>query len=162
MSRNPFRPPPGAAPIVAPPPLLFFAFLGMAWGGDTLLPLHPEALSGPTRLGFAAVALGVAVAIGGWGIRTLNQAGTPVEPREITVRLVTTGPYRFSRNPLYLALTALQLFFGLLTGSAWFLAAVPCLFAALHFGVVLREEPYLRGLFPGTYEDYCRKVRRWL
>lgn len=153
---------PGAAPIVAPPPLLFLAYLLAAWGLDSLWRWRVEGVPFGARASAAAALALAALLVGGWAVRTLRRAGTPVEPREPTSRLVTSGPFRFTRNPLYLCLTAMMAFFALLVGSPWFALAVPALFATLHFGVVLREEAYLAGLFPGEYADYRGRVRRWL
>jgi protein-S-isoprenylcysteine O-methyltransferase Ste14 len=74
----------------------------------------------------------------------------------------TGGPYRFSRNPLYVALTLL--YFALtLAGNTWWslLVSVP-LGCALHFGIVLREERYLEEKFGEQYRSYRRQVRRYL
>jgi protein-S-isoprenylcysteine O-methyltransferase Ste14 len=153
---------PGAAPILAPPALIFLATLLAAWGCDALWRWRLDLLPFGARASVAATLALAAALVGGWAVRTMKGAGTAVEPSEPTSRLVTSGPFRFTRNPLYLCLAALSAFFAFLVDSPWFVAAVPALFATLHFGVVLREEAYLEALFPGEYAEYRGRVRRWL
>jgi len=92
----------------------------------------------------------------------MKAAGTNVHPSEPTTTIVRGGPYRFTRNPMYLALTLLQI------GVAFVLNdAITFLFAAalaliLHFGVILREERYLEAKFGGEYLALKRSVRRWI
>ena len=152
----------GAPPVLAPPPLIFLAYLMAAWACDFLWRWHLEAVPLATRLWSAGGLCPSAAAVGGWAVLTLSRAGTPVEPWEPTRCLVEKGPFRFSRNPLYLCLTALMVVFALAVGSAWFALAVPALFLTLHYGVVRREEAYLTGLFGDQYDAYRRRVRRWI
>jgi len=150
------------AAYVAPPGLLFFGCLGLAYGLDLLLP--PGFLEGgwPQRgllvsaLFLAAFSLG---AICFWHHR---KRGTSVEPLEPTTALVTSGPYRFSRNPLYVAQLLGFAGFALLAGSAWRAAFLPLVFLVLHHGAVLPEERYLEGKFGDEYRRYRTRVRRWL
>ena len=92
----------------------------------------------------------------------MKAAGTNVHPSEPTTTIVRGGPYRFTRNPMYLALTLLQI------GVAFVLNdAITFLFAAalaliLHFGVILREERYLEAKFGEEYLSLKRSVRRWI
>jgi protein-S-isoprenylcysteine O-methyltransferase Ste14 len=108
----------------------------------------------------AAVALGLA--LGAWGFFSLRRSGTAVDPAEPTRRLVVRGPYRFTRNPLYLAQLLVMLGFAVLTRSGWFLGAVPFLAVLLHHLVIIPEERYLSRLFGDAYAAYCRKTRRWV
>lgn len=153
---------PGAPPILAPPPLLFLLYLLAAWGCDALWPWRLEVVPFAARAVAAGALALCALLLGLWSFAVMRRAGTPVEPWEPTEALVTGGPFRFTRNPLYLALNAMMALFALLVDSPWFLLAVPALFATLHFGVVLREEAYLQGLFPEAYDAYRQRVRRWL
>lgn len=96
-----------------------------------------------------------------WGKRSMKQAGTNVNPLQPATSLVITGPFRFSRNPLYLSLTILFAGLSLVVNTLWgFIALVPVL-VVLHFGVILREERYLEAKFGESYRQYRSQVRRW-
>jgi protein-S-isoprenylcysteine O-methyltransferase Ste14 len=153
---------PGVAAVIAPPPLLFLLCGGLAWGGEALFPWGFDWAPFETRLRIGASAALLASALAVWAIWTMWRAGTPVEPWEPTKRIVTRGPYRFTRNPIYVAMTLLFLAIALVVDSVWFYAALPSLVLLLHYGVILREEAYLLGKFGGEYGDYFRRVRRWI
>jgi protein-S-isoprenylcysteine O-methyltransferase Ste14 len=72
------------------------------------------------------------------------------------------GPYRWSRNPIYVALTLIYAGIALVIGSPWLLLLMPAIVAILHFGVVAREERYLEAKFGQSYLGYKASVRRWL
>jgi protein-S-isoprenylcysteine O-methyltransferase Ste14 len=82
--------------------------------------------------------------------------------RKPTTAIVTTGPYRLTRNPIYLAFSLLQLGLALLVGSWWLLATLVLAFALMHWIVVPREERYLEARFGNEYRRYKTSVRRWL
>ena len=91
----------------------------------------------------------------------MKQAGTNVNHLQPATSLVITGPFRFSRNPLYLSLTILFAGLSLVVNTLWgFIALVPVL-VVLHFGVILREERYLEAKFGESYRQYRSQVRRW-
>jgi protein-S-isoprenylcysteine O-methyltransferase Ste14 len=123
----------------------------------------------PYRLGlspwvgraFGAVAFG-ALALALWGQRTMRAAGTNIHPGMPALAIVERGPFRVTRNPLYLSLILLYIAIGVMLASpAFLLFAVP-LIGVLHFGVVLREERYLNAKFGDVYRDYKARVRRWI
>ncbi len=92
----------------------------------------------------------------------MEQAKTNVNPSLPATTLVTDGPFRFSRNPMYLARTLLYVGLGLLANSlAVLLTAVPLLMVVQH-GVIKREEHYLEAKFGDAYRQYRARVRRWL
>lgn len=148
--------------VIAPPPFIFAAFLAAGWGIDQWLgtgtisdtALWQKALA----VGLIVVGLGVEMWAGG----LFHKAGTNVIPYKPATALVTDGPYRFSRNPMYVgfALTYLGLAFGLNTPVAIALL-LPCL-VVMTWGVIGREERYLEGKFGQAYVDYKKRVRRWL
>ena len=95
-------------------------------------------------------------------VRTLRKAGTPVPGNRPTTTIVPRGPYRFSRNPIYLAFTLFQI--GLAAGVnslGLLLTLLPAL-ALMALVVIPREERYLEARFPAEYPPYKRAVRRWL
>jgi protein-S-isoprenylcysteine O-methyltransferase Ste14 len=127
---------------------------------DWLLPLRVLEQSVAFWLGVALLLVGAGIGV--WGQRTMGAAGTKVNPSEPTTAIVTGGPFRFSRNPLYVALTLLYLGLSLAVNTGWgFFALVPLLLV-MHYGVVLREERYLEQKFGETYRQYRAEVRRYL
>ena len=106
------------------------------------------------------IALGAGIAI--WGRRTMAAAGTNVNPSRPAKAIVSTGPFRFSRNPLYLSLTTIYLGLTLAVNTWWgFVVLIPLL-VVMHRSVVLREERYLDRKFGDSYRQYRSNVRRYL
>nr|WP_239113369.1 isoprenylcysteine carboxylmethyltransferase family protein [Shimia biformata] len=96
------------------------------------------------------------------GDRAFKAAGTNVDPRQAALTLVRTGPFRVTRNPMYLGMVLLQLGLALTFSLDWALLGAVCVWLILHFGVVLREEAYLVSRFGDAYRDYLSETRRWL
>ena len=94
--------------------------------------------------------------------RTMKSAGTNVHPSEPALTIVRSGPFRFTRNPLYLALCLLQIALGFFLNDWITLLFVVPLTVIFHYGVVLREERYLTAKFGESYLQYKREVRRWI
>ena len=80
-------------------------------------------------------------------VRTFRAAGTPVPGNRPTTTIVRTGPYRFSRNPIYLAFSALQVGIALWVGSLWLLITLVLALALMSFWVIPREERYLEARY---------------
>jgi protein-S-isoprenylcysteine O-methyltransferase Ste14 len=95
-------------------------------------------------------------------IRTLWRARTQVNPFKPTTALVTAGPFQWSRNPIYGAMTLLYLGLALLLGALGPLLLLLPVLAVIRFGVVAREERYLNGKFGEAYATYSRQVGRRL
>jgi protein-S-isoprenylcysteine O-methyltransferase Ste14 len=95
-------------------------------------------------------------------IVTMKKAGTNVNPSEPALTIVRGGPYRFTRNPMYLALCLLQVALGFFLNDWITLLFVVPLAFIFHNGVVLREERYLTAKFGEPYLELKREVRRWL
>jgi protein-S-isoprenylcysteine O-methyltransferase Ste14 len=95
-------------------------------------------------------------------VRQLRTAGTPVTGNKPTTVLVRTGPYRVSRNPIYLAFSLLHLGVAAWVGSWWLLATLAAGVTIVATVVVAREERYLEERFGATYVAYKGSVRRWL
>jgi protein-S-isoprenylcysteine O-methyltransferase Ste14 len=93
---------------------------------------------------------------------TMKTAGTNVNPAKPAITIVRGGPYRFTRNPMYLALCLLQVAFGFFLNDWITLLFVVPLAFIMHYGVVLREERYLTAKFGEPYLELKREVRRWL
>lgn len=104
--------------------------------------------------------LGVALMV--WGRTTMVRAGTNVPPHKPTLAIVTTGPFRFTRNPLYVGGTLIYVGLTVALGSVWLMGLfVPMIFL-LRWGIILREERYLAEKFGDVYLTYKATVRRWI
>ncbi|GAB4454949.1 MAG: isoprenylcysteine carboxylmethyltransferase family protein [Armatimonadaceae bacterium] len=95
-------------------------------------------------------------------VLTLFRARTGILPHQSASALVQTGPFRFSRNPMYTAGSLVYLAVALWVNSLWVLLFLPPSLFLLYTIVIRREERYLTQEFGDTYREYCRKVRRWL
>jgi len=93
---------------------------------------------------------------------TMKAAGTNVDPGKPALAIVRGGPFRFTRNPMYLALCLLQIALGFFLNDWITLMFVVPLALIFHYGVVLREERYLTAKFGGPYLQYKREVPRWI
>lgn len=122
------------------------------------LPFLPRALALPLGASLVVLAIGLFA----YSAAKFRAAGTPVPARKPTTVIVRTGPYRFSRNPIYLAFSLLQLGIAAWANSLWLLATLVCAVALIHFVVIPREEQYLERRFGAQYLDYKASVRRWL
>ena len=125
-------------------------------------------LGDPFSLGRGATRVAGAVLVvafvlwNGWTLSVMASHRTAVLPGGATNVLLQSGPFRLSRNPLYVGLVALDAGLALLAGSVWALAFVPVGIAALVWGAIRPEERYLAGKFGAEYEAYRARARRWL
>lgn len=111
-------------------------------------------------VGGLLVALAVTLDI--WALKTLWQCHTTAMPHRCASRLVTTGPFRYSRNPIYLGYTLLTVALGLITGNSWFLAAAPVAAIVTTLFAIRCEEMHLLARFGIDFERYCERTRRWI
>jgi len=102
-----------------------------------------------------------AVALFVYAVRTFKTAGTPVPGNLPTTTIVRTGPYRFSRNPIYLAFSLFQLAIAVWVNSPWLVLTLVAAVAVMSLVVIPREERYLEARF-AEYSSYKASVRRWL
>ena len=159
------RHPPSAAQDVAKlgpfrPPLVYLISLvtGVLIQRAKPLPFLPGTLAVPLGASLVVVAIGLFA----YSVGKFRAAGTPVPARKPTTVIVQTGPYRFSRNPIYLAFSLLQLGIAIWVNSVWLLATLVGAVALIHYVGVPREEQYLERIFGAHYLDYKASVRRWL
>jgi len=111
-------------------------------------------------IGWAVVVFGLAAAFG--GLRQLIGAHTSPDPHTPTTSVVSTGVYRFTRNPIYLGYFCMTLGLPLIFGNVWALVAAPVQVLLFNRFIITREESYLSGKFGQDYLDYKSKVRRWI
>lgn len=111
-------------------------------------------------IGIAVMAAGIWLAL--WGYIKLMRYRTGLLSSSSTTHLVTSGPYGFSRNPVYLGYTVAMLGAGLFTGNAWLIAAAVVTALVIHLWIIRREEKHLLSRFGCDFESYCRRTRAWL
>jgi len=142
------------------PPALPVVLLLVSWGLGKVLPFP---VSWPLWSRYAGLVLFVVpFSLAIWASRTFHRHGTVVNPLGDVTKVVRDGPFRYTRNPMYLTLVLSYAGASLLFHLVWGLVLLPVLVLVLHFGVILREEKYLRAKFGEDYADYQRQVRRWL
>ena len=148
------------AQIIVLPPLVYGAAFIMGLLLHLVFPLHilPTTLARGIGVVCVLVSLPLALAT----LRVLSRAHTPVDPMKPTTALVTEGPFRYSRNPIYLALTLLYLGVAFLVNALWILLLVVPVLLVIRYGVIAREEAYLTRKFGDAYRQYTAQVRRWL
>ena len=146
--------------IAAPPPLIYAGGLALGYLVERFAPsaMFPDPVG--QYSGWLLIFIGILVMV--LGLLAFHRARTPVNPYASTTALVTDGPFRFSRNPLYLALTAIYLGATVLLDSLWPVLFLPGVLWLMHWGVILREERYLERKFGDDYLEYKAKVGRWL
>jgi protein-S-isoprenylcysteine O-methyltransferase Ste14 len=142
------------------PPFIYLGAIALGLLLHFLWPVRflPSAVSAP--LGGTMVL--VAVALFASAVRTFLTAGTPVRGNRPTTAIACTGPYRYSRNPIYLSFSLLQFGVACWVNSLWLLVTLMPAVALMAFAVIPREEHYLENRFPSDYLPYKASVRRWL
>jgi len=146
--------------VVAPPPLIYLAGLLFGLALQRLLPSPERRPAAAARLGGVLLVAGVGLAAS--FLVSFRRAGTPVDPRKPSTALVTTGPYRFTRNPGYVALALIFAGIAVLGGGVWALLMLVPTLVVIDRGVIAREERYLENSFGDEYRRYRARVRRWL
>ena|SRR3989338_4717222 len=146
--------------VIAPPLLIYAVAFGAALFLHALVPLRvgswPMSAFGGTLL----IAAGVLLARGAF--RAMGLAGTSANPYGSATVLVTQGPFRWTRNPLYLAQTLLYVGMAMVLNTLWPLVWLPAVLLVMRYGVIEREERYLDTRFGAAYRAYRSTVRRWV
>lgn len=146
--------------VITFPPVIFAAFFAIGYVTDLAFPVelgHSQILTAVGSLLIVA-----SVSLVAWALSRFIRAKTHVDVRQPATTVVTDGPYRLSRNPMYLAASMLYAGSAVILALPWtVLLLIPCLIT-LHHGVIAREERYLERKFGDTYRDYKSRVRRWI
>ena len=147
--------------VIAFPPLLYAATLGVGLllhyfvFPRQIIPLLPARILG-------AVLMVAGAGIAKWGEATMRRRGTNVDPRQPSLAIVAEGPFRVTRNPLYLGLIAIYCGVALAVDATVPFVLLPVLLAVTHYGIIRREERYLERKFGRSYLVYKASVRRYL
>ena len=148
------------AGVVAPPPLIYAGplLLGLLLNRKLGVPFLPR---GAARiLGWPLVGGGVLLMA--WFFRTMRRADTPIDPREPVSKIVTDGPFRYTRNPGYLGMTMTYTGLASLANALPAVLLLPAALLVMRRGVIEREERYLEDRFGEEYLGYKARVRRWI
>jgi protein-S-isoprenylcysteine O-methyltransferase Ste14 len=156
--------PPDRGPrVFVPPPFLFVAGWILAWLLWRRVPFDIDG-GGPSPfqqvVGVLLLTCGLVLMV--WGVVTFRRFRTPLVPIEPARLVVTEGPYRFTRNPMYLGLSLAYVGLAVLVNQAWPTVLLPVVLIVLSTAVIEREERHLREKFGPAYETYSRRVRRWI
>ncbi len=145
---------------LAPPPLVYAAVLYAAWWLQQRQALGFDMGAAGGFLGWLLIGLGLAGMT--WALASIWRHHTTVNPYKAATNLVTQGPFAWSRNPIYVSDWFVYFGVTLLLGTAWALLLAPVVWAIMRFGVIRHEEAHLLAKFGDEYQNYCRRVRRWL
>jgi protein-S-isoprenylcysteine O-methyltransferase Ste14 len=146
-----------------PPPILFVGGFGAALlVGNQLRPLPFPGVGAVVVevIGAALVVAGFSLMV--WGVATFRRVMTAIFPNQPANELVTDGPYRFTRNPMYTGFTLVYVGGAFIMNTLWPLILLPIVLGLLFLLVIRREEAYLADAFGSQYVAYCQRVRRWI
>lgn len=149
------------ADVVLPPPIVLLLALAAA-SALHWLRSWPIFQKGSLHVLFGAVLIAAAIVLAAWSMRTMRLAGTRYETSRPTSSIVSYGPFRLTRNPIYLAMLMLLLGVGIAFNSGWVFLMMFPFYLVIRYGVIAREEAYLEGKFGADYLAYKDTVRRWL
>lgn len=145
-----------------PPTFVYLAGFLAAWFLHREFPSPVNEGVGPVQAVVGAIGIAIGLAIFVWGLLTFYRLRTGIMLQKPAVSLVEEGPYRWSRNPQYVAFNAIYVGAALLANTVWPLVLLPVVVGTILIAVISREERYLRSTFGPAYDDYCRRVKRWI
>lgn len=149
--------------MLIPVPWVFILVYFMGVGLEILFPFGPRSsdMVLVSKIGGAVLFL-LGGALAAWGLIVFRKARTTTIPGETSTKLVTSGPYRFSRNPMYVGLSLAYIGEAGLLTQIWPLLMLPFVVAYVNWIVIPVEEARLKEDFGNAYEPYCARVRRWV
>ena len=142
------------------PPLIAGLLLALSVGLHFVLPQASRRQFACLWCGVTAIAIGCGVLIWAWWL--FRRSGTPTRPTHQATALVTSGPFRVPRNPMYLAIVVMLLGLAVWVGSLPMLIAPIGFFAFMSLVFIPHEERRLRETFGEAYLSFTRRVRRWI
>jgi protein-S-isoprenylcysteine O-methyltransferase Ste14 len=149
------------AQVIIRPPLAWglAVIAGLALNWLVPLPFLPANLPAGW---FGAIVFVLALALFAWAIVTIVRAGSHVPTHLPTTTIVESGPYSFTRNPIYLGMSLGLIGLAIVLDNLWLLVMLVPFALVIRYGVVAREEAYLERKFGDVYRGYRSRVRRWL
>jgi protein-S-isoprenylcysteine O-methyltransferase Ste14 len=147
------------AEVAFHPPFLLLFSIGLGFVARWLAPA--EFLPNVWAVVMGPILVAASFSLFLWTVFILHRGGASIPTNEPTEALVVRGPFRFSRNPIYLSMVSLLLGLGVWTNSAWFIGLAALVIVFLNWGVISREERYLGRNFGEEYLTYKGRVRRW-
>jgi len=151
---------PDSPGVMVFPPVLYLGTLLLGLLLNYFWPAHLFSLMWVRAAGAALVVASGMTAR--WAQKTMQRAGTNVMPSQPALAVVTAGPFRFTRNPIYVANTFAYVGLTLVLNTWWPILLLCPMLIALDWGIIRREERYLEAKFGDAYLAYKRRVRRWL
>jgi len=152
--------PPDHPGVIAFPPLIWLVNAVISVVVHLLMPVPIMRYGVCLVCGIIFIILASTLALSAF--RTMKAAGTNILPSKPALTIVRSGPFRFTRNPMYLSLCLLQVALGFFLNDWITLLLVVPLALIFYYGVILREERYLSAKFGEPYLEYKREVRRWI
>jgi protein-S-isoprenylcysteine O-methyltransferase Ste14 len=149
------------ANVIIRPPIAWAVAVLVGLALNWFLPL-PFILAAVPAGWLGTMVFALALALVAWAIATITRAGSNVPTSLATTTIVDTGPYRFTRNPIYLGMVLGLIGLAIAFNSLWLLLTPVPFALAIRYGVVAREEAYLERKFGDVYRRYRARVRRWL
>lgn len=146
--------------MIAPPPLIYLSALGIGFGLDAVMGTGSLPSTVALPVGSAAIIAGAGLL--GSFVQAFRRGRTPVDPYTPSQAIVTDGPYRLTRNPAYVGMALVYAGIAIVANAPWALVPLPAAIAVVDRGVIAREERYLKQKFGTPYEEYTRRVRRWI
>ena len=141
------------------PPIIYAISILSGVGLNNLWPL-PMPFGLHDRL-YGSIIIALSVGIAAWALLHFHRNDTDVRPDKPDRTLITSGPYRFTRNPLYIVLTLVQITVAIWLDNLWILLLVVVSVIVITRYAISREERYLEQLFGQEYLKYKQRVRRW-
>lgn len=145
---------------ILPPPLIYFGALAGAWALNQSIPIQMGFGQIGSIFGWCLVGLGLTGFA--WALRAIWSQRTTVNPYKAATTLVTSGPFHFSRNPIYVSDWLVYAGIALVWQSAWPLLFAPLVWVLMRYAVIRHEEAHLQAKFGAAFTDYCKNTRRWL
>ena|SRR2546425_7495264 len=146
--------------VIAPPPLIYAGTLAVGLLLNRAFPV--KFLPRPIALILGIPCIMTAILLTWSAFQEMRRAHTNVNPRQPATALVTEGPFRYTRNPLYTSLTLMYTGIALIANALWALLLLPVTLLIINRTVIDREEQYLERKFGEQYLNYKARVRRWI
>lgn len=146
--------------VIAPPPLIYLVPLVIGLFLHWVTPIRFFPSTFQSIVGLPLIGIGIFLII--WAVRVFKHTGTDISVSKPTIAIVAEGPYRFTRNPMYLSMTLAYLGVVISLNALWPLLLLPGVLLVMQLGVISREERYLEKKFGQQYLHYKGRVRRWI